>query len=149
MFRLLSNFATLALIVSRLLLALALGVEMAVRGVKLRLRATGERPRIWEGSRGWVGSRLWIEVEGGFWRREGGLGFNGTTGELVLIRGLESGIRGGDRRTEEDGERRTEEGGERRGDKEEVTGDKSWGGGRGEGEETTWGGGRLSERLVA
>ena len=90
-----------------------------------------------------------MEVEGGFWRTEGGLDLMGTTGELVFISGLESRIRGGDRRTEEEGDRRTEEGGESSGDKEEVTGERSWDGGRGEGAETTCGGGRERERLVA
>ena len=91
-----------------------------------------------------------MEVEGGFWRTEGGLDLIGTTGELVFISGLESRIRVGDRRTEDEGERSTEEGGgESRGDKEEVTGERSWVGGRGEGAETTCGGGRERERLVA
>ena len=91
-----------------------------------------------------------MEVEGGFWRTAGGLDLIGTTGELAFTSGLESRIRGGDRRTEEDGDRRTEEeGGESSGDKVEVTGERSWDGGRGEGAETTCGGGRERERLVA
>ena len=86
-----------------------------------------------------------MEVEGGFWSKEGGLALIGFPGELVFSRGLESRSRGGDRRTEEEGDRRTEEGGESSdGDKEEVTGERSW-----EGGETTWGGGRERERLVA